>query len=357
MNAYLWRIPVKNESLAKDQEWVVERSIRLASGMLQIALAKEWLKTAEACMHLFQCLIQTQWDNQSPLLQLPGIVSYDPHASTETPSNCVTLKQLMIKKKKVAVPKNIKELLNLPETTRRNEILSILDPFQYSNLLTVAKSLPSVRIVSVKVRILGQENITCSGLVSVTVSIAPSIMEQRSASAEKLNEIEPNKDAATEEDSNLEIDEDGNIVSESATKKKDEENPALIPNVHSPFFPSERKPGWWILLSVPKANALVAPPVRVLGFAASSSKPKSVTMQFVAPSKPGSVMMCVKVISDSVIGVDLTEDIKFEVITEEQDRLKSAAKSKRKNNNEDDDESDSDSGVETSSSTDAFGFE
>ncbi|CAJ0749606.1 21839_t:CDS:2 [Entrophospora sp. SA101] len=56
-----------------DRYFIIERSVHLVNGLLEIALAHRWLQTTIRCMELSQLLVQAMWINDNPLIQLPYI--------------------------------------------------------------------------------------------------------------------------------------------------------------------------------------------------------------------------------------------------------------------------------------------
>src|ERR1700710_2618525 len=57
----------------KDQQFVVENSVRLLNGLLQIAIVKQWLTSTSKIMDLSQAIVQALYPGGSPLLQLPYV--------------------------------------------------------------------------------------------------------------------------------------------------------------------------------------------------------------------------------------------------------------------------------------------
>ena len=71
--AHMNRYTVKAANLEADQQKMITKACHLTLGMLQIALARQWLQTASQCIALVQCLVQAVWEGQSSLLQLPHV--------------------------------------------------------------------------------------------------------------------------------------------------------------------------------------------------------------------------------------------------------------------------------------------
>lgn len=89
--------------LCIDKYFIVERSIHIINGILDIALAHRWLQTSLRCMELSQLLVQAMWFQENPLVQLPYI-------------NQDVLKTMKLKRKNI---RNIAQLREMSDEERR----------------------------------------------------------------------------------------------------------------------------------------------------------------------------------------------------------------------------------------------
>jgi len=186
--AHFNRFTVKNAQLKEDQEKTVSKACHLTLGMLQIALARQWLTTASQCISLVQCLVQSVWEGQSSLLQLPYV------------------DQLIVKhaKAKKSPIRTVRQLVEMPEEERRS-LLRTLSDEQYDALVKISKTFPEVIIDSVKFVTLGQPHVIPGGLVTVKLKI------RLVRAGQDVNEGKEVEEAEVDVE-NFEFDEDGNLV-------------------------------------------------------------------------------------------------------------------------------------------------
>lgn len=192
--AHFNRFEVKDAALKEDQEKIVAKGCHLTLGMLQIALARQWLTTASQCIALVQCLVQAVWEGQSSLLQLPYIDSH-------------ILKHAKSKKPPV---KSIRQLVEMSEEDRRALLRTLTDE-QYSALIDVAKTFPEVVLDSAKFVTLGQPHVIPGGLVTVKLKLRM----VRAGQDLKPAAEDDGEDVDVE---NFEFDEDGNLIDSAPIK-------------------------------------------------------------------------------------------------------------------------------------------
>lgn len=73
LQAHFDRCPLPITDFVTDTKSVLDQSIRVLQGMIDIATHKGSLKNSLNLINLLQMLVQGQWLNQSPFLNLPGI--------------------------------------------------------------------------------------------------------------------------------------------------------------------------------------------------------------------------------------------------------------------------------------------
>lgn len=213
--AHFNRFSVENPELRADQERMVSKACHLALGMLQIALARQWLQTASQCIAMVQCLVQGVWEGQSSLLQLPYVDS-------------AIVKHAKGRKTPI---KTIRQLVEMSEEDRRSLLRSLSDE-QYNALVSVAKTFPEVIIDSCKFVTLGQPHVIPGGLVTVKLKLR--LVRAGQDISEGLVEDEEEEDVE-----NFEFDEDGNLL-DSAPVRSLGGNDAVEQNtpVFCPRFPN-----------------------------------------------------------------------------------------------------------------------
>lgn len=287
---HFYRIDVTDSNLVKDQIYIIAKTAQLVQGIIKIALARQWLVPAIHCMNISQYLVQGMWQNRSPLLQLPHV-----------PANIV--KHAIIGKRSI---KNIADLLDMTEKDRR-ALLQSLNDTQYNELLSVAQTFPICNVEAVTFRILGQEQITPSGLITCQVLLSLEYPSLDLAHAEDDNGKNKIINSETDDVQTFEFDEDGNLLDDPG-KKLVGSNAAPRP-IYSPRFPSVKRPSWWVVLINRNNTNLISTPIKVSDLVDR----KTVTLQLPAPSKPMSVTVKLLVISDSFVGADIEKEVAFTV--------------------------------------------
>jgi translocation protein SEC63 len=119
-----------------DQQYIVETSVHLANGLLQIALVKQWLQSASRIMDLSQSFVQAIYPGESPLLQLPYV-------------NNALLRQYYRSKKRTFP--SVQKFLDAPEDQRKS-LLKSLSNDQYLDCMEVAKAIPQLHAVKADFR-------------------------------------------------------------------------------------------------------------------------------------------------------------------------------------------------------------
>lgn len=273
---------------------MVSKSAKLVQGIMQISVARQWLLPAISCATISHLLVQGMWETHSPLLQLPFI-------TPEITKHCVTGKRAI---------RSIADLLDMNDSERRN-LLRTLNDEQYEETISIAQTFPTARVDAVNFRILGQENITPSGLITCQVRLS---LEYPSVGSNDVTDDKGKENEVTkleEEVQTFEFDEDGNLLDEPG-RKVGKTLTAARP-IYCPYFPNVKRPNWWVTLVNKNHTNFVATPVKIFDLADS----KTVTLQFPAPPKPMSVSMLLVVKSDAVVGTDIVKEVKFNVVPQQ----------------------------------------
>jgi len=128
---------------------IVGKAVLLVQGMLQIALARNWLQSVFNCLTLSQYLVQGLWDDNLPVQMLPNL-------NKDIAKHCLARKvglQLLLLTLQIPV-KTIDDLLELKEEDRRSLLRNVSEK-DYQNLMQLAVHFPSVRV----------ERVTCKGFI------------------------------------------------------------------------------------------------------------------------------------------------------------------------------------------------
>ena len=293
--AHFHRVPLDDGDMKQDQAFVVSKAIKLVQGMMQIAIARQWLVPALHSSSLSQFLVQGMWESQSALLQLP-------YMDFEIIKHCVNGKRAI---------RSIADLLDMSEGDRRSLLKGLSDE-QYREVIAIAQTFPAPRVDAVSFRVLGQDQVTPGGLITCQVRLSLEYAKvgtdaDGSADDDKGKGKEPATKLEDEVET-FEFDEDGNLMDEPARKLGSSLSAARP--VYCPHFANVKRPNWWVSLVNKNHTNLVATPVKILDLVDS----KTVTLQFPAPPKPLNVSLLLVVRADAVVGVDVTKEVKFAVV-------------------------------------------
>ncbi|KXS20676.1 hypothetical protein M427DRAFT_52263 [Gonapodya prolifera JEL478] len=317
----------------EERKLVVEKSLHLVGAMLQTAAANyPFTGNVIALIELGQCLVQALWIHQSPLLQLPYV-------------DREIMKHTKTKKREI---KTIPQLLEMkPED--RQQLLRTLQPDQYRSCLLVAQGYPIVEVASAEAKVLGEERVIPESFVTLFVRIR---MTTKRAEGENVAEVEQRPELSTQESvsgsdgdavagAKAAVDaspgangpatkgKKGKPAADGATKadeggaEEDEEEQKTLSwwetpkmssePVHAPFYPADKRPGWWIVFGFrgPNNNIPLLSVSKLVDLSEGKTKVAKVT--FRAPPKVGVYQFVMWIKSDSWVGTDVFKDVKLVV--------------------------------------------
>lgn len=281
-----------NADLRQDQAFIVAKATQLAQGLLQIALARNWLLPTLHCMNISQYLVQATYEGRSPLLQIP-------HITNDIVKHATSGRRSI---------KSIADLLDMTESERRN-FLRTLSEEQYRETLRVAETFPIIKVDAVTFRILGQEHITPGGLITCQVLLSLEYPSLEDATTAEVDEGGKGRATLPSEDDvqTFEFDEDGNLIDDPGKKVVGQEiNPRPT---YCPHFATVKRPYWWVGLMNRNNTNLITTPVKVTDLVDR----KTVILQLPAPPKPMNVTIKLFVKSDAIVGADIEKEVSFTV--------------------------------------------
>jgi len=82
---------------------------------------------------------------------------------------------------------------------------------------------------------------------------------------------------------------------------------------HAPYWPSNRKPTWWLVLADVKSNRVVVPPMKIADIPYTNSDYRSYKLQFQAPQNVGLYTWKAYLISDTFVGEDVVREMTLQV--------------------------------------------
>ncbi|KAI8909214.1 Sec63 Brl domain-containing protein [Gorgonomyces haynaldii] len=255
---YLLRVPCPEKHIQADQKQVILQTEVLLQGMLQIAVSRNWLMLSSTVLNCLQQLTQALYLHQSPLLQL-GIT------------------QKSVKKFNNSKVNDVEDFLNLSEK-ERTKLLSGLEESEKQQLEKRIQDLPQLHVINAEYKVLGEPAIIPSAIVTLSVKIGSWKQEKP--------EFDPSI-----------------LDPEEEEKQKWFESKKQESNVYAPYYPQEKKPGFWVGL----ANVNMQPPRLItMGKVYGLDTPKTVRLQFQAPPQKGKWTFTIVVKSDSYLGLDKT---------------------------------------------------
>lgn len=164
--------------------------------------------------------------------------------------------------------------------------------------------------------VLGQEEINPGNLITCRIHLSQTSIAKLSAPAENS----PNKEDDQESDDDdeevaVEFDEDGNMMTgddRSAPRLKAllKSPLTVVPLAHTPRFPLEKRPTWWVAVCTHSGGDFVVPPQRIVDFV---ERKRTVTVQFAGPRQAGTVPLAIHVRSDAILGADIEMPCSFRV--------------------------------------------
>ncbi|KAJ3356348.1 secretory subunit [Allomyces javanicus] len=297
---------------ADDEQTIVRAVHLLQRGILQITLARGWLIPSLYTMDVTQLLVQGTWHTVSPMLQVPHVT--DAH----------------VKALKALAPQPVKSLQDLAEmdAAARRKVFRDLSDAQVEDMNGFLTGFPRIVLEKLDFRVLGEQAITPGAMVTCTIRIrlAPISISlaqlngeyeakkarraERVAEAKKLGLAKPPRDAEDDDDEDddedfdaLGLDGEGDGARGKAVKLA--ELPKLA---HSPRFPANKRPTWWVFLGNVGSNRIInavkVPDLR---------DKKTIKIQFQAPNQAGVFPFSVFIKSDHWVGSDMRLDIQMKV--------------------------------------------
>ncbi|KAG1466663.1 hypothetical protein G6F46_000823 [Rhizopus delemar] len=273
--AYLLRVDISKKGasnqLIKDQKFIVDKSIHLLQGFMQIATVKQWLNVSCALMELQQNLMQATFPGEPNIKQLPHITT--------------SLLRRYNRNKKT--PVNTVQQLSAMSEDERKGMLKPLSDSEYLDVMEVAQRIPKLAVEKAVFKVIGDKIVTTGAIITF-------ILKLRNG---EIVSVEVDQKEQNEDDDEEELLEE---------KKK---NKKSLPLAHTPYYAGEKKPCWWIFLGDPKVNRILVPHKKVTDIVDE----ETVKIPFPGPPKPGVYTFSLFVKSDTYIGTDIVQDVKLKV--------------------------------------------
>ncbi|SAM09060.1 hypothetical protein [Absidia glauca] len=274
--------------LQEDQQYIVKRSVHILQGLLQIATVKQWLNVAVLIMELQQDLLQALYPGDASIKQLPHI------------NNQLLRRYNRSKKKQVS---SVQQLLDLTEPERKS-LLNPLSESEYLDVMEVAQRVPRLSVEKALFKVIGDKIITTGAIITFVLKLKNG--KVHSIDTEVDSKATPNDhDDGNDSEDEDEFDEQGN----TKVKKDDDDSKDTLPLAHTPYYPNEKKPYWWIFLGDPKVNRILVPPRKVSDIVDE----KTIRIPFAGPPKPGTYTFSLFVKCDTYAGTDILQNIQLTI--------------------------------------------
>ncbi|KAH9037635.1 Sec63 Brl domain-containing protein [Lactarius pseudohatsudake] len=269
--AHLLRLPIEDPVLQKRQTQVLLQTPALLNALLSITTARNWSQPSIAAMRLHAYLAQgiLPGSQGARWAQLPGMKKGDIRALPATSRDFADVISHLEEQKNV-----------LAEDARK-----------------AVERWGRIEIVNATFKVIGERIVTPQALVHLIL---------------KLRISPP---AASNPD------EEARLYDAFLNGAKDVEDfqssTPILGSAHAPLWPSNHKPGWWIVLADAKSDRLVVPPMKVTDVPfvdrTRSKDYRLYKIKFQAPPGTGLFTWRVIVVSDTYIGEDAAKDLQLRV--------------------------------------------
>ena len=240
--------------LRLDQSKVIGESVKLIQAIVDVISSNGWLKPALAAMELSQMIVQGLWSRDNVLMQIP-------HFTKATIQRCENHNG-------DEAIESVFDILSLDDEVR-SELLQLPDE-KMTDVAIFCNSYPNVDIAF---EVQDPEDVTAGDPVEVIVSLERDVDEE----------------------------------------DMDEEEAKQIGLVSAPFYPKEKREGWWIVVGDTSTNTLHALKRVAL------NKAQKVKLEFMAPDEAGDYNLTLFCMSDSYLGCDQEYSVPLSVAAGDDD--------------------------------------
>lgn len=240
--------------LAIDQQYVIGESVNLIQAIVDVISSNGWLKPALAAMELSQMVVQGLWSKDNPLMQIP-------HFTKEIVDRCQAYEG-------EDPIESVFDILSLQDDVRNN-LLQLSDD-KMADVAVFCNTYPNI---DVTFSIEDEDGICAGDPVTMAVKV------EREVDDEDMDE--------------------GNITD--------------LGTVCAPFYPKEKKEGWWVVVGDTTTNTIYC--LKRVGL----QQVQTVKLEFMAPEEPGDYVFSLFCMSDSYLGCDQEFEIPLTVAVADSD--------------------------------------
>ncbi|KAF5377761.1 hypothetical protein D9757_008081 [Collybiopsis confluens] len=282
--AHLLRLHVDSSSLQKEQTQILLQTPVLLNALLNISLSRNWLVPTIYVMRLHGYLAQALLPRPSPakqdrLSQLPGIKAED----------ALKAEDLL----------EVVEELEAKNDSRVDDVKKVVSRWG------------RLELVDASYKVIGERIVTPSSIVYLVVKLRLSPPSSSTAVKRELDVDEVKRIVKL----NDEKDEEFLMSRGDAEPIKSETSSGWA---HAPFWPENRKPGWWLVLADDKNSRVVVPPMKITNVPFSDPSGtdrdyRAYKVQFQAPQGPGMYTWKIYLISDTFVGEEVSRNMTVRV--------------------------------------------
>lgn len=315
--AHQFRVESKSSPALNQERYIYAgKAERLLNGMLQVALAHNWLDLTNKIQHAVQCFVQAvpmcEEAAVAELLQLGGMR--------------LTNAREIVAKSDLG-REGIQGFYKLKDKERRDLVgVKEVGEKQYDHMVKVAGDWPRIELVDAYFKVSGEKSVTTTAIVQFVVQVR-ALPPKKDAvlladGVRGGGEVNGLPDVRSGEDDDEEDIPKGASVdaccggggggaTKSATDKdgSSSDGRQAIGVARAPHFPHERKPQWWVSIGDVKQNRVIVQPTKVTDIGPDATRTYS--MQFQAPPNAGTYTFSAQIISDSYLGSSASKHVKL----------------------------------------------
>lgn len=228
LQAHIKREDIK-DSERDIQLRIVAKCHSLLNGLVEIACGFRNLEIASATLDTFKSIVQaTPYSEYSEIFQLPNI---DKEHFLENSNDIHTLGKLFTF-----------------DDEKIGKILGIKDKDQLKETLTVASNIPYLRILRAEFKVSGEKEVITNSIPYLSLKLMVRSARQKVIPMDKF------PDASVSDPETFEFQKDPFAI--------DLEQP-VVPNSYAPYFPTDRRNTWTVLIGLQKDNKIIQTPVSI----------------------------------------------------------------------------------------------
>ncbi|KAK7051395.1 secretory subunit [Paramarasmius palmivorus] len=289
--AHLLRLDINKYSLKEEQTQILLQTPILLNALLSVSVSRNWLVPTVFIMRFHSFITQALLPHNSPikqrLAQLPGI------KNDEVSSDKASLKS-----------EDFAELVSELEQKGDGRAADVKKAVEKWGRLDV---------VDASYKVIGERIVTPSSIVYLVLKLRVLPPGTNGDSQRK----EPDVDTVKK---NIKINEEKDNQFLLGRKDAEDIDEQSVPGwAHAPYWPGNRRPGWWLVLADDKTSRVVVPPMKITHVPYSNPNAeydrdyRTYKLQFQAPNGPGLFTWKIYLISDTFVGEEVSRAMTLKI--------------------------------------------